>query len=523
MNIWLSTNGGFFFDIPLATNVPNSGSQTVILPNIRTKAARVKVEAVDNIFFDISNTNFSIIPAQPLISFIADQSVDENTPLVLHFTISDLAVGPSQLLVTASSSDTGLVPSENLVLDGIGTDRTLTVTPAAYRSGSAAITLSLSDGFSTVSNSFVITVLPVNHAPVLAPIPNFTVNPGNLLVFTNSASDLDQPAQHLTFSLGDAPTGAVIDPATGLFSWPPSEAQTGSTNWVTIIVTDDGVGALSSTQSFQLVVVSRSISRLVPPLPEQVVIEGQTLVLTGLSTTLTNGSDQLLFCLCPNAPAGACVNSTNGVFTWTPSEAQGPSTNLISYIVTDPGPPSISVTQTVTIVVLESNSPPDLAPIADYVMYAGESLSISNVASDPDLPINDLKFTLDSGFALAAAVDPRTGIFSVTSRETDLTSSNLLTLRVSDNGTPKLSSSRTFSLVILGRPVLDSLQYSNHVASLRWSSIPGQTYEVQYCDDLAMGTWAQLSADILATETFTTTTDESAPETARFYRVFVRH
>lgn len=61
VNLWLSTNGGFNFNIPLALNVTNSGSRLVWLPAISTTNARIMVEAADNIFFDVSNTNFTIL------------------------------------------------------------------------------------------------------------------------------------------------------------------------------------------------------------------------------------------------------------------------------------------------------------------------------------------------------------------------------------------------------------------------------------------------------------------------------
>lgn len=60
VNILLSTDGGQTWTHTLASNTPNDGTQSVTLPNIATTTARVKIEAVANIFFDMSNTNFTI-------------------------------------------------------------------------------------------------------------------------------------------------------------------------------------------------------------------------------------------------------------------------------------------------------------------------------------------------------------------------------------------------------------------------------------------------------------------------------
>jgi len=60
VNIKLSTDGGNTFPTTLLASTANDGSQSVTIPNINTSLARIKVESVGNIFFDISNTNFVI-------------------------------------------------------------------------------------------------------------------------------------------------------------------------------------------------------------------------------------------------------------------------------------------------------------------------------------------------------------------------------------------------------------------------------------------------------------------------------
>lgn len=60
VNIRLSVDGGFTWPYLLASATANDGSESVVVPNISTTTARIKVEAAANIFFDLSNTNFTI-------------------------------------------------------------------------------------------------------------------------------------------------------------------------------------------------------------------------------------------------------------------------------------------------------------------------------------------------------------------------------------------------------------------------------------------------------------------------------
>jgi len=65
VNILLSTDGGSTFPVVLASSTANDGSESVSVPNTPGSTNRIKVEAVGNVFFDISNTNFTIGTAAP--------------------------------------------------------------------------------------------------------------------------------------------------------------------------------------------------------------------------------------------------------------------------------------------------------------------------------------------------------------------------------------------------------------------------------------------------------------------------
>ena len=75
-----------------------------------------------------------------------------------------------------------------------------------------------------------------------------------MLFITNSATDPNQPAQTLTYSLPAAPTNATLNASNGLLAWRPLIAQANKTNLFSVVVTDNGTPALSATQNVSVTV-----------------------------------------------------------------------------------------------------------------------------------------------------------------------------------------------------------------------------------------------------------------------------
>jgi hypothetical protein len=85
VNIYLSVDGGYNYPYLVVANVPNSGTASVTVPNVPTTSqARIKVKGAGNVFFDISNVNFTINydnnipPAQPIgVQQVVAQQTEE--------------------------------------------------------------------------------------------------------------------------------------------------------------------------------------------------------------------------------------------------------------------------------------------------------------------------------------------------------------------------------------------------------------------------------------------------------------
>jgi hypothetical protein len=122
-------------------------------------------------------------------------------------------------------------------------------------SGTTNVTVIATAGLISHTKTIALTLVgPTNTAPTLAPIANQTVNVGQTVAFTASATDTNQPPQTLTFALLSGATNATLNPNSGAFSFRPLVTQANSTNNFFLKVSDNGTPSLSATQNFAVVV-----------------------------------------------------------------------------------------------------------------------------------------------------------------------------------------------------------------------------------------------------------------------------
>ncbi len=223
-----------------------------------------------------TSTSFNVtVPAPvrtpPVISSVASQTIAASASVSVPFTVSDAQTPAASLTVTASCSDLTLVPSTGLVLGGSGASRTLSITPAAGKSGSATVTLTVSDGSLTTSASFSLTVTPpvvivpptisaianqstpenTPTAPIAFTVGDLTTVPTSLSVTAASANTTLVPAANILLGGSGASRTIVLTPATG---------QSGQAT-ITVKVSD---GIASSSASFVLTVNTNTATNTPP-------------------------------------------------------------------------------------------------------------------------------------------------------------------------------------------------------------------------------------------------------------------
>jgi Metallo-peptidase family M12/Secretion system C-terminal sorting domain/IPT/TIG domain len=225
VRILLSTDGGLTYPTILVASTPNDGSENVTVPNVGVSTtARIRVEAVGNIFFDISNANFSIVGALP-------------APTITSFTPTSGPVGTS-VVITGTNFTGATAVSFNNVAATTFTVNSATQITATVPTGATtgAVRVTAPGGTATSATNFSVSPTITSFTPASGPIgtvvtitgTNFT---GATVVSFNSVNATVFTVNSATQITATVPTGATTG-VVGVTT--PAGTATSSTNFTVV-------------------------------------------------------------------------------------------------------------------------------------------------------------------------------------------------------------------------------------------------------------------------------------------------
>jgi hypothetical protein len=438
------SNAGVISWTPVVAQVPSANLFTTVATDSNPWAVNSQHLTATNSFTVV----VAAIHNGPTLGTQTNLTIDELTELVVTNTAQDSDIPARMLTYQLVDSPVGAEVDTNGVISW-------TPTEAQGPSTNTFTTIVTDDGNPHLSatNSFIVFVNEVNTPPSLPLQPDRTIAGLTSLVVTNTASDSDVPVNPLAYSLVDAPAGAVID-GEGVISWTPSVAEVPSTNLFTTVVTDSNPWAvnaqhLSATNSFTVVVNAIHNGPELLFQTNRTIAELTTLIVTNTASD-SDVPAHLLTYLLLDPPTGAAIDA-NGVISWTPTEAQGPSTNIITTVVHDDGKPSLSATNSFTVIVEEINSAPILPTQTSLTITGLTTLTVTNTASDSDVPINSLTYSLLEA-PINALIDSD-GVITWTPEVAQVPSTNTFTTVVTDFNpwavnSQHLSATNTFIVIV---------------------------------------------------------------------------
>lgn len=223
------------------------------------------------------------------------------------------------------------------------------------------------------------------------------------------------------------------------------------------------------------------VAPVLAPITEPVVGNELSAITFDANATDTNFGDVLTYSLQPAVgtfPTGATINASTGVFSWTPTEAQGgnpSSTYEVKVRVTDTIDGTGTDFQDVTINVAEvnqnTNRSPVLNTITNKTVAQGSQLAFTASATDPDG--DGFAFSLVS--APAGAAMTAAGNFTWTP---NVALGNYpVTVRVTDNGSPALTDQQTFTVSVGAADVNPFIDDDGHIFenAIEWLAGEGIT------------------------------------------------
>ncbi len=212
------------------------------------------------------------------------------------------------------------------------------------------------------------------------------------------------------------------------------------------------------------------------------------------------------------APDGTAIDALSfGAQTTDVSEGRYPDGGAIIRGMPVPTPGAANVVP---------NTAPMLAAIGDKNLILGQTLNFNASAIDADQPQQNLTYSLGAGAPVGAGINAFSGQFSWTPNNGPAT--NLVSIIVTDSGVPNLSATQTFTVTVYLPPALSGYSVGGDQFTLAWPGLPGQTYQVEFKDDLDATLWTPLGVPLAgAGATFGITNEPGGASRQRFFRVRV--
>jgi hypothetical protein len=164
------------------------------------------------------------------------------------------------------------------------------------------------------------------------------------------------------------------------------------------------------------------------------------------------------------------------------------------------------------------NSAPVFQPVADQTVNVGASISLANIATDPDGASQTLTYSLLSG---PGSVDPASGLYTWRPAVSQAGASYPIAVVVSDNGTPSLSATNHFTITVnpLTQPSLGTTAWTAGQFGFTVNGQSGPDYIIWASTNLV--DWAPIYTNAAPTMPFQWTDADAQSFPMRFYRIGV--
>lgn len=291
VDILLSVNGGLAYPYTLATATPNDGSQSITLPNIAANTtSRIMVRANGNIFYDISNVNFTITGASNGFTVNAtpsSQSVCAGINAVYAVSVGITGSYSGNVTLSVSGLPAGANGSFSVNPVAAPGSSNLTVTTAGVAPGTYNLTINGTDGTQNQSTAVALTVLagapgqavlstPTNGATGVSQTPTLTWNAvADAATYDVQVSTVSNFATTVVNATGVTGTSYNVSP--------PLATNT-TYYWRTRAINSCGTGAWASAFSFTTANTS-CITQASTDVPKTISASGTPTVTSTLNVT----------------------------------------------------------------------------------------------------------------------------------------------------------------------------------------------------------------------------------------------